>query len=77
MNETESLSLLDALTLFTTAGAWVGFEEEKKGRIVPGMLADLVILDRDITQVQPEDIRSLRVETTILDGQIVWGAGGK
>lgn len=77
MNETESLSLLDTLTLFTTAGAWVGFEEEKKGRIVPGMLADLVILDRDITQVQPEDIRSLRVETTILDGQIVWDAGGK
>lgn len=77
INETESLSLLDALTLFTTAGAWVGFEEEKKGRIVPGMLADLVILDRDITQVQPEDIRFLRVETTILDGQIVWFAGGK
>lgn len=77
INETERLSLSEAIALFTTAGSWVGFEEVKKGRIVPGMLADLVILDRDIAQVQPEDIHHMQVQTTILGGQIVWSAGGK
>jgi predicted amidohydrolase YtcJ len=77
INETERLSLSEAIALFTTAGAWVGFEEAHKGRLIPGMLADLVILDRDITQVTPEDIRHMQVQTTILGGKSVWTAGGQ
>lgn len=77
LNEAESLSLSEAIALFTTASAWVGFEEASKGRLVPGMLADLVILDRDMTQVSPEDIRHIQVQTTILGGKIVWTAEGK
>ena len=49
INSKESVTLEEALALFTVASAWVGFEEEKKGRISPGMMADLVILDKDIT----------------------------
>jgi hypothetical protein len=70
----ERLTFLEALRLFTTAGAWVGFEERKKGRIAPGMMADLVILDKDIASVASEKIGAIKVQTTIIDGQIVWSA---
>jgi predicted amidohydrolase YtcJ len=74
IGETEPLALSEAITLFTATGAWVGFEEASKGRIMPGLAADLVILDGDIAQVAPEEICSLQVQTTILDGKIVWTA---
>jgi predicted amidohydrolase YtcJ len=74
INGKEGLTLLEALGLFTVAGAWVGFEERKKGRIIPGMMADLVILDRDISKVAPEEIGEVRVQTTLVDGQVVWTA---
>lgn len=74
LNGKERLTLGEALRLFTAAGAWVGFEERKKGRIVPGMLADLVLLDNDIHEVAPEAIGKMKVQTTIIDGQVVWSA---
>jgi predicted amidohydrolase YtcJ len=75
INKKESCSLTEALSLFTTAGAWVGFEESSKGRIAPGLLADLVILDGDITQVSLEEIGSMKVETTIINGKVVLSHG--
>ncbi|MGE0681812.1 MAG: amidohydrolase [Candidatus Binatia bacterium] len=74
INGEERLTFVEALELFTTAGAWVGFEERKKGRIAPGMMADLVILDKDIVKVAPEEIGEIKVRTTIIDGRIVWTA---
>src|SRR5206468_1794592 len=68
----DRLALRDALALFTSAGAWVGFEEARKGRIMPGMLADLVVLERDLLTVPTEEIHSLKVETTIVGGRVVW-----
>ena len=72
LNPQEQLSLLDALALYTTAGAWIGFEEQRKGRIRPGMLADLVVLDRDLTTVPVEEIHTINVIVTIVGGEIVW-----
>jgi hypothetical protein len=74
VNLQERLALPEALALFTTAGAWVGFEEAKKGRIRPGMLADLLVLDRDLMSVPAEEIGNLKVQTTIVGGEIVWSA---
>ncbi len=74
VNQQERLSLLEALPLFTSAGAWVGFEEARKGKIMPGMLADLVVLDRDLMAVPVEEIGSLKVAMTIVGGKIVWSA---
>jgi len=68
----DRLALRDALALFTSAGAWVGFEEARKGRIMPGMLADLVVLERDLLTVPTEEIHALKVETTIVGGRVVW-----
>jgi predicted amidohydrolase YtcJ len=75
LNKDESLSLFAALSLFTSVGAWVGFEEGQKGRIVPGMMADLIILDGDITEIASTEIDAMQVRTTIIDGKVVWGAG--
>ena len=72
VNAAERVSLAQALGLFTSAAAWVGFEENKKGKIVPGMLADLVILDGDIAAVPEHAIASLSVTTTIIGGKVVW-----
>ncbi|HXG20646.1 MAG TPA: amidohydrolase [Methylomirabilota bacterium] len=76
INTEERLTLHEALLLFTAAGAWVGFEESRKGRIAPGMLADLTVLDGDITQTPPEEIIGLSVESTIIGGRVVWPAEG-
>jgi predicted amidohydrolase YtcJ len=73
-NPPERLSLSEALALFTSAGAWVGFEEGQKGRIIPAMLADLVVLDGDLTTVPVEEISSLKVALTIVGGEVVWPA---
>ncbi|HEV8717718.1 MAG TPA: amidohydrolase [Candidatus Binatia bacterium] len=74
VNPRECLSLPEALSLFTSAGAWIGFEETQKGRIMPGMLADLVVLDGDLTAVPVEEIGSLKVTMTLVGGKIVWAA---
>jgi predicted amidohydrolase YtcJ len=72
LNVEERCSLTEALSLFTAAGAWVGFEEADKGRIAPGMFADLVLVDGDLTQIAPEEIAGINVHTTIVGGEIVW-----
>ena len=72
VNQQERLSLSEALSLFTSAAAWVGFEEDTKGRIAPGLLADLIVLDGEITAVPVEALSSLSVATTIVGGKVVW-----
>lgn len=72
VNPAERVSLSQALELFTSAAAWVGFEENRKGRLTPGMLADLVILDGDISAIPAQAIGSLAVTTTIIGGRVVW-----
>jgi predicted amidohydrolase YtcJ len=74
LNPAEGLALTDAFALFTKAGAWVGFEETKKGRILPGMLADLIVLNEDIVTVPVEEVGALQVATTIIGGIVVWSS---
>ena len=68
----ERITVAQALSAYTTEGAYASFEEQQKGMIRPGMLADLTLIDRDITSVPPETIRDARVLTTIVDGEIVY-----
>jgi hypothetical protein len=71
LNPQDRLALFEALSLFTSAGAWIGFEETQKGRILPGMLADLVVLNGDLPTVPIEEIGNLTVVMTIIGGEIV------
>ena len=72
LNPCDTLTLDEALGLFTRAGAWTGFEEQQKGRIMPGMLADLIVLDGDIATLPAEELAARKVVMTIIAGEIVW-----
>ena len=74
LNPAEGLSCLEAIGLFTQAAAWVGFEEDQTGGIAPGRRADVVILDSALTRLPAEALSRVNVQTTIIDGQIVYSA---
>jgi predicted amidohydrolase YtcJ len=61
----------EALHAWTLGGAFASFEEQAKGSIATGKLADFVILSADPTRVQPERIRSIAVEKTFVGGRDV------
>jgi predicted amidohydrolase YtcJ len=68
----EGITAEQALALYTREAAHVSFEEEERGIIKAGKLADLVVLDRDPLALSPEEIPGCRVEMTIVGGRIVY-----
>jgi predicted amidohydrolase YtcJ len=54
--------------------AFSGFEEELKGKITPGMLADFIVLSDDILTITSSKLLTLRVEQTYLGGNLVYSA---
>lgn len=70
----EALSVTEALRAYTVKGAWLTFEEGEKGTIEEDKLADLVLLDRDILTIPPEEIPDVRVLRTWLGGRLVYEA---
>jgi len=69
----EKVSVEEAVRAYTMNGAYAEFSEATKGTIEAGKLADLVVLDRDIFSVPPEEIGGARVRMTVFDGRIVYG----
>ncbi len=65
----QKISVEEALTAYTRTAAYASFEEGEKGSLAPGKLADLVLLDQDVTTVAPERIREVRVLRTIVGGR--------
>lgn len=68
----EALTPEDALWMYTMGGAYASFEDDVKGSIAVGKLADLVVLSDDPTRVPSEEIKDITVEKTIIGGQVVW-----
>lgn len=68
----ECVDIYTAIDNYTYGGAYAQFMENKKGRVKEGYLADLAILDRDIFTVAPEEIKDIKVEMTIVNGEIVY-----
>ncbi len=62
----------EALRCYTLESAYAEFQEEHKGSLTPGKLADFVVLSQDITAVPPERIRETKVEMTIVDGRVIY-----
>jgi len=62
----------DALRAYTSAGAFASFEEGEKGTLEPGRLADLVLIDQDLTRVAPETLRDAKVMLTVVGGQVIF-----
>lgn len=71
----EKISVEQALVAYTRNGAYASAEEDHKGSLSTGKLADLVILDRDITAIPLEQIRDARVLRTIVGGETVYASG--
>ncbi|MEE9231083.1 MAG: amidohydrolase [Acidobacteriota bacterium] len=69
----ERVDLHDALAAFTINAAYVNFQEESTGSIETGKLADLIVLDRNLFEVEPDEISETQVLLTLLDGVAVHG----
>jgi predicted amidohydrolase YtcJ len=68
----EAVSVRQALAMYTTSAAYASSEEDSKGSIAPGRLADMVVLSADPLQSPPERLKDIRVEMTIIGGKVVW-----
>jgi predicted amidohydrolase YtcJ len=72
LNQDERLGLLQAIRVYTYNGAYCAFEEDEKGSLEAGKLADLVVLSDDIFALPPAQIRELKVDMTYVDGRLVY-----
>jgi predicted amidohydrolase YtcJ len=70
----QKISMDQAIAAYTTGSAFAEFDEKQKGLIVPGMLADFVVLDRDITAVIPPKLLETKVLRTVVGGKTVYQA---
>lgn len=74
IGEDQKVSPYIALKSLTEWAAWQYFEEDRKGTLAPGLLADFVILDADPLAVAPQSLKDLKVIETIKEGQTVYRA---
>jgi len=68
----QKLNIQQAIAAYTTGSAYAEFAEKQKGTLAPGMLADFVVLDRDLTAIPPENILGTRVLRTVVGGKTVY-----
>jgi predicted amidohydrolase YtcJ len=70
----QKLTMDQAIAAYTTGSAFAEFEEKEKGKLAPGMLADFVVLDRDITAASAEKELATKVLRTVVGGKTVYEA---
>jgi len=70
----QKLTMEQAIAAYTTGAAFAEFAEKEKGILAPGMLADFVVLDQDITAVPPPKVLRTRVLRTVVGGKTVYEA---
>lgn len=70
----QKLSLAETIEAYTLGSAYAEFQENEKGSITPGKLADLVLLSDDLFTIAPEQIRNVHVVKTIVGGKVVFDA---
>lgn len=68
----QKMSRMEALKSYTINNAFAAFEENVKGSLTPGKLADITVLSKDITRAPDEEIRSAKVSYTIIGGKVVY-----
>jgi len=70
----QRMSRIEALRSYTMANAIAAFEEDIKGSLSLGKLADITVLTKDITTVPEEEIKTAKVAYTIIGGKVVYKA---
>jgi predicted amidohydrolase YtcJ len=73
--EANRLDRTEALRRYTVGSAWFSGEEDRKGTVAPGQLADLAVLSADYFAVQEEEIKRIEAVLTLVGGRVVYGAG--
>jgi len=68
----ENVTVEEALRMYTVNAAYASFDENERGTIEVGKLADLTILSADPLSVRPEDIKKIKVRMTIVNGKVVY-----
>ena len=68
----QRIAVEEALRAYTRDAAWAGYAERDVGTLERGKLADLVLIDRDLTRIAPEEIREARVRMTVVGGRVVF-----
>ncbi|NCF26776.1 MAG: amidohydrolase family protein, partial [Gammaproteobacteria bacterium] len=76
LHESQAISVTEALRAYTTLGAFAGREENIKGSLEPGKLADVAVLDRDLFTIASDEIRSVQVDMTIVGGVVRYQRAG-
>jgi predicted amidohydrolase YtcJ len=74
-DEEELPSREEALRLYTVGSTWFAFDEDKRGTLAPGKLADLAVLTKDYMTVPTAEIGGIESLLTMVGGRIVYGAG--
>jgi predicted amidohydrolase YtcJ len=72
LGENQRISAEDAIRAYTVGGAYTTHEENKKGQIVRGQFADMIVLDKDPTTIDPQKISIIQVLMTVVGGQIAF-----
>lgn len=70
--ECQCVELMDVLRMYTINGAYVSCEEDIKGSIEPGKLADMVVLSENILETPVDDIKNVKTDITMIDGKILY-----
>ncbi|MGA7045618.1 MAG: amidohydrolase [Candidatus Sulfotelmatobacter sp.] len=70
----QKLTMDQAIAAYTTGSAFAEFEEKEKGKLEPGMLADFIVLDRDVTASSTEKVLATKVLRTVVGGKTVYEA---
>ena len=68
----QRMTRLEALRSATRSAAWAAFEEQDKGVLAPGQLADIVVLSRDILEVPEDELLGTQVLYTLVGGRVAW-----
>lgn len=71
----QTQTLMETLASYTRDNAWAEFNEDRKGRIAPGLMADVVVMSHDLTKLTPDQITDAAAQTTICAGKVTFERG--
>jgi predicted amidohydrolase YtcJ len=76
----QRLTIEEAIEAYTKGPAWASFEEDRKGTLTPGSLADIAVFDANLVEVgraRPADLLKAKVLYTVVGGKVVYESGGR